>query len=307
MKIHYHKTGLMLLLLMAIFACKNNTSQADTKIIAPIKVATARVQQQDIAEYHTFNGITRYQEKEDIRANITGYISWMPFERGDQIKRGQAFASIRTKEQDALKEAVKIDSSLARFSKAQQLTSNATGVLSKIKVVPNDYVAEGDVLATVSQPNTLVVQVSVPFEYTDKIHPGTACEILVPGRPGIHAEIGSALTSLDSIGQARHYLINLPDQELPENLNVQVKVISSQAKNALTIPHEALQTNELLTDFWVMKISGDSLAVKKSVTPLLENDSLVQIESPEVKVNDMVVTQGSYQMQDSTRVSIEKQ
>lgn len=297
---------LILALFFGIFSCKKNSTES-SEITAPVKVKTAQVQQQDIREYLTFSGVTRYQKREDIKANVTGYISWMPFERGDHIRKGEAFATIRTKEQDALDEAAKIDSSLAKFSKPMRVYSNASGIISRLKVVPNDYVSEGDVLASISQPNTLVVQVSVPFEYSDKIKKGTPCTVLLPGHPPIDSEISSVLTSTDSVGQAQHYLVRLSEENLPENLNVQVKVVSKEAKNAKSIPHAALQTNELLTDFWVMKVVNDSLAVRKQVMPLIETDSLVQIESDEVQLNDRVITEGAYQMQDSTRVSIENE
>lgn len=306
MKNRYLFNLFTILLIGGFLSCKNNSS-GPSDVNAPIKVQTAEVKKQDIKEYLVFDGVTKYQKREDIKANVTGYISWMPYEIGDAIKRGQAFASIRTKEQDALDEAVKIDSSLAKFTKPVSVRSNATGVISNLKVVTNDYVAEGDILATISQPNTLVVQVNVPFEYTSLVKLGTPCEIIINGHEKIDAHISSALTSIDSLGQAQHYLIKLPNEYIPENLNVQVKIVSAEAKNALTIPQQALQTNELITNFWVMKLVDDTLAIKQEVQPLLQTDSLVQIKSDHIKVNDRVITEGAYQMRDSTRVSVNDQ
>lgn len=298
--------GLVFIIITGMSSCKNN-SEETTEVSIPTKVKTAHVTKQEIKEHLTFNGVIKYQQREDIRANVTGYISWMPFKIGDKIKKGQAFATIRTKEQDALNDAVKIDSTLAKFTKPLQLVSNAGGILSNLKIVTNDYVSEGDVLATVSQPKTLVVQVSVPFEVSGKVKIGTPCTVIIKGHPEIEAQISSVLSSTDSIGQSQHYLIRLPDSNLPENLNVQVRIVSKKSDDNLTIPRRALQTNELLTSYWVFKVQGDSLALKKYVTPLLESDSLVQIASDEVRLNDKVIVQGGYQMQDSTRVSIEQE
>ncbi len=295
-----------ILMIGGIFSCRNKTAE-NPEVSAPVKVKTALVSRQEIKKYLTFNGVTRYQKRENIRANVTGYISWMPHEIGDDIRKGQVFATIRTKEQDALNDAVKIDSSLAKFTKPLQLVSNASGIISNLKIVQNDYVSEGDVLATVSQPKTLVVLVSVPFEVSGKVNIGTPCRVIIQGHPEIETQIISVLTSTDSIGQAQQYLVRLPDSNLPENLNVQVRIISEKSENGLTIPHEALQTNELLTDFWVFKVQDDTLAIKKIVKPLLQSDSLVQIAADEVGENDKVIIQGGYQMQDSTRVRIEKE
>lgn len=294
------------LLFLLIISCKKKGEETK-EITAPIKVRTALVTRQDLSEFLTFNGTTQYQQREDIKANVTGYISRMPFQTGDKIRKGQIFASIRTKEQDAIGEAVKIDSSLAKFVKPIGVTSNATGIISNLKVVANDYVSEGDVMATVSQPNTLAVLVSIPFEYAKKVQIGTPCKIILRGHPEIDAKISSVLTTTDSIGQAQHYLIRLPGEDLPENLNVQVRIVSEKAQNALTIPKEAIQTNELLTSFWVLKVTNDTLALKINVQPMLENDSLVQIHSEALHENDRVIISGGYQMQDSTLVSIEKE
>jgi hypothetical protein len=82
-----------------------------------------------------------------------------------------------------------------------------------------------------------------------------------------------------------------------------VRTVYREAANALSIPKSALQTNELLTEYWVMKVVQDSLAIKQSVIPLLRNDSLVQVEPGSVKVKDVIITEGAYQMQVSTIVS----
>jgi len=296
----------ILFIVAGFLACKNDT-QINSAQPVPINVRAAYVGQNDIREYLTLNGVTQYAKKENIRANVTGYISWLPFERGSKIRPGQTFATLWTKEQDALSEAIKIDSTLAKFTNPLRIASNATGVITILNVVKNDYVAEGEILATVAQPRTLVVQVNVPNEYEDNIDIGTICEIILQNEKTITTKITGILPIIDPIAQSQNFLIALPDEDLPENLNLQVRTIYKEKKNALSIPHEALQTNELLTNFWVMKVLHDTLAVKQKVIPLLHNDSLVQIQSENIKLNDKVITEGSYQMQDSTLVSIQKQ
>ena len=81
-------------------------------------------------------------------------------------------------------------------------------------------------------------------------------------------------------------------------------MIQKESSDALTIPKKALQTNELLTEFWVMRIVNDSLALKVSVIPKLKNDSLIQVQSDNLKLNDLIIIEGAYQMQDSTIVKV---
>lgn len=303
MVLKYIKNITIILLLLNAAACKKTAETTTTKKAA-IAVSVVKVQQNDIKEYLTFNGVTQYQKKENIRSNVTGYISYMPFKIGDHIGLGQTFASLRTKEQDALKEAVKIDSSLAKFIGPIRISSNATGVITVLNVTQNDYVAEGDILVTIVQPKSLVVQVNVPYEYEGAVKVGSICEIVLQNGETLTAKITGTLPTIDPAAQSQVFLIALPDESLPENLNVQVKTIYKEAVQAVTVPKKALQTNELLTDYWVMKVINDSLAIKESVIPMLKNDSLVQVSSKGLKLDDTVILEGAYQMQDSTIVSI---
>ncbi len=176
-----------------------------------------------------------------------------------------------------------------------------------LNVTANDYVAEGDVLATVVQPKSLVIQVNVPYEYEDAIQIGSSCEIMLQNGEVLTAKVTGTLPTIDPVAQSQVFLIALPNANLPENLNVQVRTIYKEDATAMTIPKTALQTNELLSEYWVMKVIHDSLALKQKVQPLLKNDALVQVKSEGLKINDLVITEGSYQMQDSTIVSIIKQ
>ena len=289
--------------LLGATGCNTNVPAPDEQRAA-IDVGTTPVKREDIQEYFTFNGITAYQQKEDIRATVTGYITQMRYKIGDEIGDGQVFASVRTKEQDALRDAVKIDSSLAKFIGSISVKSNATGIVKTLNVTKNDYIAEGDILASIVQPQSLVVQVNVPFEYINTVKIGSNCEVIIPDGSKLNGIISDKLPTIDSQSQAQTYLIKLPDANLPEGLNVQIKTIHKEIKQELTIPKSALQTNELLTDFWVLKVVHDTLALKTPVTPTLQNDSVTGITSKFLKSEDQVITRGAYQMQDSTRVKI---
>jgi multidrug efflux pump subunit AcrA (membrane-fusion protein) len=304
MKSKYTFILVSLIGLIVLNSCKKDTATLNTKKAA-IEVTAVPVTQQEIKEYLTFNGVTVYQSKEDIRASVTGYISGMRYKIGDRIRAGQIFSYVRTKEQDALRDALKIDSSLAKFIGPITIKSNVTGIIKNLNVNTNDYIAEGEIIATVVQPSSLVVKVNVPYEYKDYVQLNSQCWVLLPNGKTLDATITDVLPTVDAVSQSQTFLIDLPDAEdLPENLNVQVKLIQKESSDALTIPKQALQTNELLTEFWVMRIVNDSLAHKVSVLPKLKNDSLIQVQSDILKLNDLIIMEGAYQMQDSTIVKV---
>ena len=295
----------MLCIFPVLYSClkQNKTSTDDT--YRYVNVNTARVIRTDIEEYATFNGISQFQKKEDIRSSVTGYVNYLPFKIGDRIKKDQVFALVNTKEQNAIREAAKLDTTLQVLAGPIKVINNATGVITEVAIQAGDFISEGEVLATVVQPNSLVIQLNVPYGYQDWLKVGTPCKILIPSGQLLDAKITDRLPLIDPLTQTQVFLIKLTKDDLPENLNVQVKIQDKQHKNVLCVPLEALQSNELLTDFWVMKVLDDTLAVKQKVIPLIKNDSLVEIASENLQANDQVVTRGSYQLQDSTSIRIQ--
>ncbi|KKK67751.1 hypothetical protein LCGC14_2950950 [marine sediment metagenome] len=155
-----------LLSVMPLFmvSCNGSNDTPPPSVKAAVDVRAAIVEVTNIKEYREYNGVTQYQKKESLRSNITGYIAYLPYERGDEVRRGATFATVRTKEQSALADAVSVDSSLAQFAKPLRIISNGSGIITKLNVIKGGYVAEGDILAVIAQPKTLVVKVNVPFD-----------------------------------------------------------------------------------------------------------------------------------------------
>ncbi|HAI40175.1 MAG TPA: hypothetical protein DCM40_19830, partial [Maribacter sp.] len=96
--------------------------------------------------------------------------------------------------------------------------------------------------------------------------------------------------TIDPVAQSQSFLIALPNEDLPENLNVQVRMVYREDAKAMAVPKTGVQTNELLTKYWVLKLTNDSMVIKHPVIPRLKNDSLVQIQSKGLQLGDKVVT-----------------
>lgn len=296
------------LLLPIFFSCNSVKDSAEetesNRVIIP--VSSAKVSEETIVEYQTLNGVTQFQKRDNIRSNTTGYISNLAFIQGETIRKGDLFCTIKTKEQSALSESQQKDSSLSKFSKPISVFSNSSGTISTMNVVQGDYVAEGDVLASVLEPNSLVVIVYVPFEYHAAISKGMDCEIILPDGRRLNQPISGMMPTVDSASQSQQYFIRLKDIALPEKLNVTVRFPVSQTLNTLCVPISAIQTDEQQKEFWVMKIVNDTLALKVPVELGLRSDSAAQIISKEIKLNDLVVTEGSYELADSSTIKISR-
>lgn len=291
-----------------IISCSGvkNTDESTDSIKAIIPVKSGLVQEKPIVVYQSLNGVTQFQKKDNIRSNSTGYIESLTFRVGDNIQRGSLFCSIKTKEQNALSASKSNDSTLSKFSKPLSIISNSTGIIASVAFVQGDYVAEGDILATVFEPNSLIVLVYVPFEYRSSVNSGKICEIILPDGRKINRPISGEMPTVDAVSQSQAFFIRLNDISLPENLNVTVRFPVNFAAKAVTVPIDAIQTDEQQKEFWVMKIVNDTLAIKVPIALGLRNDSIAEVISENIHLKDLVVTKGSYELEDSSTIKIQR-
>ncbi|MEO8664891.1 MAG: hypothetical protein ABI462_05285 [Ignavibacteria bacterium] len=250
--------------------------------------------------------MTQFQRKDNIRASETGYISAIYYNPGNSIRIGDIFGEITTKEQRALEKLSQTDSSLQRFQKPLPVESNASGIISVINVLSGDYVNEGDVIASVWEPGSLVLNLNVPYESHNLIFGGKPCTIYLPDGRVLQSYITKSLPTVDAKTLSQVYLINLGNISLPENLNVTVRIAVNQKSDVLTIPLKALQTDEVQQEFWVMKIVDDSVAVRIPVATGSQNDSLVEIISDAITKDDKLILEGAYELPDSSVVTIQE-
>ena len=301
-------TGISCIAIIIFISCSGKKDTADEEeIVTVVKTAVTVTQPmlQGFINTIQLNGNTQFQKKLTVRANITGYIVNMRWKTGDHILNGSLFCSIKTKEQDALKNIDSREPSLRQFQTPISVFSNASGIFTSVNYAKGDFVNEGDVLATITDPSSLVLVVNVPYEYHQFVYRGRSCSITFPDGQTIFTRIQEEAPFIDSASQTQSFLIRFPRNKLlPENMNLTVKIPVAQKQNAVSLPLEAIQTNETQDEFWVMKLVNDSLAVRVPVVTGMQNDSLKEIISG-VGLNDKIIVKGAYGLTDSSLVKIQ--
>lgn len=291
---------------LLLLSCSNKkaTDEASPESVKTSVTFTQPVIQ-GFTDYIQLNGNTQFQKKLVVRANITGYITSMPWKTGDHILNGTLFCSIKTKEQDALKNIDGREPSLKQFQTPINVLANASGIFTAVNYSKGDFVNEGDILATITDPSSLVLVVNVPYEYHQFVYKGRSCSVKFPDGKIIQANINEEVPFIDVTSQTQSYLIRFPgNQLLPENMNLIVHIPVKQKQNAIALPLEAIQTNETQEEFWVMKLVNDSLAIKMPVKVGLQNDSLREIILG-VGATDKIIVKGAYGLTDSSLVKLQ--
>lgn len=289
-------------------SCSNKKVTEDA-VAEPIKTSVTFTQPiiQGFTDYIQLNGNTQFQKKLVLRANITGYITSMNWKTGDHISGGTLFCSIKTKEQEALKNIDSREPSLSQFQVPLNVFANASGIFTAVNYSKGDFVNEGDILATITDPSSLVVVVNVPYEYHEFVYKGRTCSVKFPDGKVIQATIQEEVPIVDAVSQTQSFLIRFPgNQLLPENINLVVHIPVKQKQNAVSLPLEAIQTNETQDVFWVMKLVSDSIAIRVPIAVGLQNDSLREITTG-VGINDTIIVKGAYGLTDSSLVKLQSE
>ena len=292
-----------------ISSCAGKNTTEEAVAAEPVRTVVTFTQPvtQGFTDYIQLNGNTQFQKKLVVRATITGYITSMNWKTGDHISSGTLFCSIKTKEQDALKNIEGGDSTLKQFQTPLNVFANVSGIFTAVNYSKGDFVNEGDILATITDPSSLVLVVNVPYEYHQFVYRGRTCSVKFPDGKLIQATIQEEVPIVDAASQTQSFLIRFPgNQLLPENINLIVHIPVKQKKDAVSLPLEAIQTNETQDEFWVMKLANDSLAVRVPVTVGLQSDSLREIISG-VGVNDKIIVKGAYGLTDSSMVKLQSE
>jgi len=245
--------------------------------------------------------------KSIIRATTTGTIEKILISPGEYIDTDQLLFTIRTREAMALGKKAQMDTSLS-FKGLINITSHKEGVINSISYQKGDFVQEGDEMAIVSEQNSLVFILDVPFEFDKYIEKNRNCRIILPDKREINGTITGKLPEMDIQSQTIRYVVKPQSAgHLPGNLIASIKLVKSTSEKALVLPKQAVLGNEAQTDFWVMKLMNDSTAIKIPISKGFENNEEVEITDPAFLSSDRIVLTGNYGLPDTAKVKIIKE
>ena len=255
----------------------------------------------------TFRGITYYLTSGDIKSPIAGYVTKVYVKIGDQLRKGNPLFGLETKEAYALKGKNYLnDPSLKNIG---QLTIRApdAGLVTLVQAEEREYVQDGAILASFSAPDMFVFLIEVPAEQDSLVHVGSPCLIQLPNGRTVSGRISRTLAMADSLSQTERFVVK-PDRPmvLPARLQLNITFTSQARTNAQSLPKEAVLSNELQTEFWVMKLTNDSTAVRVPVKTGLQHEDRIEIRSPRFLARDRIISKGGYGLADTALVTINR-
>jgi multidrug efflux pump subunit AcrA (membrane-fusion protein) len=298
---------LLLVITRILFSCKHASkiSEEVTEVKTPVTVGP--VSFKSVSSTVALPAVATFMNKNIIRATTTGTIEKILITPGEFISTDQLLFTIRTREAMALDRKAQMDTSLS-FKGLINIISHQEGVINSISYQKGDFVQEGDEMAVVSEQNSLVFIMDVPFEFDKYIEKNRNCRVILPDNRQVNAMISRKLPEMDMQSQTIRYVVKpLSPDRLPGNLIASVNIVKSTSENAMVVPKKAVLGNEAQTEFWVMKLINDSTAIKVDVSKGFENNDEVEITKPEFISSDRIILTGNYGLPDTARITIIKE
>lgn len=287
--------------LLVLYSCKKEEKTAKTEEIV-VSVKTCLVEEGNVTDIIQLNAKTVFLKKNLVQSPISGYVYAVKVKYGDLVKKNNVLFVIQSKESKAMAGSDNENMGLIK------VLANSDGYVAEVVVSETGgYVTEGAALCSIVENKNITVQANMPYEYKSSIKVGSKCQLSLPDNTTIEGTVTRILPTVDANNQTQQILISpKSNQQIPENLNITATFQKAKRNSCLMIPISALMSNEKQSEFWVMKIVDNDMAIRLPVDKGYSNETTVEIKGVGIQKGDMIITEGAYGMEDSTKVKIKK-
>jgi len=284
-------------------ADKKEDPNADSLARTPVTVVS--VDHDALNDSIELNAVSAFLQKSYVKANANGYLQSADVYPGKYVQVGQPLFSLKTKEAQTIGNSLKILDSTLNFSGVNLIKANQHGYITQLNHQSGDYVQDGEQLAVISDQNSFVFLLDLPYELRPYVLNKGTVQLVLPDGERLSGRLGAVMPTVDSASQTQSVVIKVtPPHAIPENLIAKVKVLKTAHSNAQSLPKSAVLTNDTESDFWVMKLMDSATAVKVPVTKGIETKDRVEILSPSFSPSDRILVTGNYGLPDTAKIKV---
>jgi multidrug efflux pump subunit AcrA (membrane-fusion protein) len=301
---------IFLLLTGGICSCSGGKKDAgdEEKVIAagtPVTVTT--VSNDSLTQYIDLSATATFLQKHYIKSNVNGYIQSVNAAPGKYVSAGQTLFTVKTKEAMSIGNSInKLDPGF-KFSGSNNIRADGSGYITQLNHQTGDYVQDGEQLAVISDDNSFAFILGLPYELRQYIKINGQIQLTLPDGAVLRGRVDALMPSVDPSAQTQNVVIKITGSHaIPENLIAKARIIKSSKTNTQSLPKSAILTNDVQSDFWVLKMIDSSTAVKVPVKKGMETADKVEITDPRFSPGDKIVVTGNYGLPDTAKVKVEQ-
>jgi multidrug efflux pump subunit AcrA (membrane-fusion protein) len=270
----------------------------------PVTVTT--VSNSPLNDSIELNAVSAFLQKSYVKANANGYLESNNAYPGKYVEAGQTLFTLKTKEAQSIGNAIRQLDSTLQFSGVNTIRAGQHGYITQLDHQSGDYVQDGEQLAVISDRNSFVFLLNLPYELRPAVLGKKTVSLILPDGVRLAGTIGEVMPSVDSASQTQNIVIRVNGTTaIPENLIAKVRILRMSRPRAQSLPRAALLTDETEANFWVMKMIDSTTAVKVPVKTGLETPDRVEVLSPVFAPGDKILVTGNYGLPDTAKVKVE--
>ncbi|HVV04305.1 MAG TPA: HlyD family efflux transporter periplasmic adaptor subunit [Puia sp.] len=251
------------------------------------------------------NAVSAFLQKSYVKANANGYLQSSDVYPGKYVEVGQPLFSLKTKEAQIIGNSIRVLDSTLKFTGINQIRAHQHGYITQLDHQSGDYVQDGEQLAVISDRNSFVFLLDLPYELRPYVLNKGTVSLQLPDGERLAGRIGEVMPTVDSASQTQNVVIRVsPPHAIPENLIAKVHIEKLSHAGAQSLPKAAVLTNDTEDEFWVMKLIDSATAVKVPVNKGIETKDRVEILSPAFSPSDRILVSGNYGLPDTAKVKV---
>ena len=246
--------------------------------------------------------------KSFVKANANGYLTAVNTQMGKYVQKGQELFTLKTKEAQSLGNTVNtLDPSL-HFEGTMHIKSPGNGYVTQLNYRTGDYVQDNEQLATITDTKNFVFLLNLPYELKPFLPYNRTMQLHLPDGTTLDGIIDGEMPTVDAVSQTQIYMIKVnTEKSIPENLLAKVYFVKNAKSHITSLPKEAVLTDEVQGNFWVMKLKDSTTAIKVPIKKGMETKDRVEIISPALSSSDKILLTGNYGLPDTAKISIIKE
>lgn len=292
--------------LLFMISCTNKAPVAEEPAEAvQTPVTITGILRGPLEEFIELNATSTFLLKNYVKANANGYLQSAHVMPGQFVKAGQVLFTIKTKEAESIGNAVnRLDSSF-KFSGTNAIKAGTGGFISQLNHQSGDYVQDGEQLVVISDLNSFVFLMELPYELKSYVRVGNHVEVQLPDGEKLPGIISSFMPTIEATSQTQNIVIRVnAGHSIPENLVAKIKIPKIIRDHSISLPRAAVLSDETQSSFWVMKMTDSITAVRIPVIKGIETKDRVEIISPVFSDKDKILLTGNYGLADTAKVII---
>lgn len=296
---------LLIIPVILISSCMHKKSEDESSFQAYPNVKVTGVTYGRISDHVELNATARYLKTSVLSSPVTGYVVHAYAEQGRITRPGEVLYTLQTREARALDERSGELNDTFGFKGIDTLRSNTSGYITETYHQADDFVTQGEKLLSMKEISSLVFVLDLPYEWNNIVKTGMKVRMVFPDESEVTGTISRISPVVDPANQTQKVIIAVNEpRRYPEGLIAKVNIPRVTSANTALLPKSAVLTNETETEYWVMKLINDSIAVKVPVKAGIISHDTVQIDSPAFSKTDRILIYGNYAVPDTLQVTL---